>query len=347
MPKVFHQTEGLQVRLISILIGLELNIRNPYSRHRKTHDRPYQCGLCPKKFALRTDLQRHGAQHENASARFHCTWPGCTHQGSVRKDNLLKHMNRKHLKGGGSGVNGKEQEIRKKELLRLYKRATGNDKVLTAQRMRKLTLLEAVISGDVPTVQRLLENWGNMHTTDVPEASPLSEAMLRAAKDGNMSMVSLLIAKGAPVDIKDQQGDTPLLLAAGKGHEIVVKCLLEKGAKVNSRDRSDETPLHIAAGKGHVIVVKYLLEGGAEVNSKDSWGGTSLHIAALNGHEMVVKYLLEGGAEVNSKDRSDQTPLHIAVLNERDTIVKSLIEHGAAVDSEVSHGRVGPILKSN
>jgi hypothetical protein len=36
-----------------------------------------------------------------------------------------------------------------------------------------------------------------MRACDTPEASPLSEAILVAAKDGNMSLVSPLIAKGA------------------------------------------------------------------------------------------------------------------------------------------------------
>jgi hypothetical protein len=61
-------------------------------------------------------------------------------------------MNRKHL-----NVNGEEREIRKKELLRLYRRATENEKVLTAQRTKKITLLEAVTSGDELIVQHLLE----------------------------------------------------------------------------------------------------------------------------------------------------------------------------------------------
>jgi hypothetical protein len=300
--KVLPQAEGLQVRIFFVLIVPKLNKCDLYSRHRKTHDRPYHCGLCPQKYALKTDLERHGAQHENASARFHCTWPGCKHEGSVRKDNLLKHMKRSHLDKKDTNVNGEEREIRKKELFRLYKKATENEKVLTAQRTRKLTLLEAVISGDEPMVRHLLDNLGDMQTSDGPESSSLSEAILRGAQDGNPSIVSLLIAKGAPVDVKSRYGDTPLWLAAKNGHEAIVRCLIEKGAAVDSKDYFGRTALAWATEKGHEAMAKYLIEKGATVDSKDKSGNTPLLWAIRNGHETVVKWLIEKGAAVDSNE---------------------------------------------
>jgi len=60
-------------------------------------------------------------------------------------------------------------------------------------------------------------------------------------------VVKLLLEKGAELDSKDNDGQTPLLLAAAKGHEAVVKLLLEKGA---------ESP-HFAAEMGMTEEFKY------------------------------------------------------------------------------------------
>ena len=84
--------------------------------------------------------------------------------------------------------------------------------------------------------------------------------------------MKLLLEKGADVESKIYDGQTPLSWAAEKGHEAVVKLLLEKGADVESKDRHDgQTPLSWAAEKGHEAVVKLLLEKGADVESKDRY----------------------------------------------------------------------------
>ena len=44
-------------------------------------------------------------------------------------------------------------------------------------------------------------------------------------------MVELLLEKGADVESKDTEGQTPLSWAAKNGHEAVVNVLLEKGAE--------------------------------------------------------------------------------------------------------------------
>lgn len=66
-PETFPKTHALQVCLclIQSQIFLVNSIDNDEydSRHRKTHDKPYHCVLCPKGFALRNDLDRHRRTH--------------------------------------------------------------------------------------------------------------------------------------------------------------------------------------------------------------------------------------------------------------------------------------------
>ena len=66
--------------------------------------------------------------------------------------------------------------------------------------------------------------------------------------------MKLLLEKGADVESKDDDGQTPLSRAAMYGHsyEAVVKLLLEKGADVESKDRYyGRTPLSRAAERGY------------------------------------------------------------------------------------------------
>ena len=61
-------------------------------------------------------------------------------------------------------------------------------------------------------------------------------------------------------------GATLLHYAAKYGKVDRVRALLERGADVNAKDEDDQTPLHWAAQSGHVDCVRALLERGADVN---------------------------------------------------------------------------------
>jgi ankyrin repeat protein len=72
----------------------------------------------------------------------------------------------------------------------------------------------------------------------------------------------LLLDAGADFEVKDKDGQTPLLYASTNGHEAVVKLLLTAGAGVVVKDKDDWPPLLHTVIKGHAIVVKLLLDTG-------------------------------------------------------------------------------------
>lgn len=73
-----------------------------------------------------------------------------------------------------------------------------------------------------------------------------------------------LLAKGADVHLKSDDGKTALLWAAYKRHPAVVQALLAKKAKVQVKDKAGNTALMLASSAGHTEIARLLREAGAQ-----------------------------------------------------------------------------------
>jgi ankyrin repeat protein len=195
------------------------------------------------------------------------------------------------------------------------------------------------------------------------EAQAEAEHLHHAAANGEIEHVKLLISQGADVNVKNNDGQTPLHYAARRGHKEVVELLLANGADVNARDRMSKTPVEHAMGGNHREIVQLLIykgadisplhfalymkdeaearsliEGGADVNRRTPYGTTPLDRAVVAGFRDIVELLIAKGANVNAKDNWDWTPLHSAVYGHKD-IVEILIAKGANVNARDGGGR--------
>lgn len=163
-----------------------------------------------------------------------------------------------------------------------------------------------------------------------------------AAKAGDLAKVKALL-KDDPklVSSKDGSGWTPLDWAVFEAHKDVAELLLAKGANVNARANNGATPLHCAALGGKVGingqrgVVALLLANKADIDARSDNGMTPLHAVAFVGHSDVVELLLAKGADVNAEDKVGNTPLDYAVQQGRQEVVKLLRAKGADAASRV------------
>jgi hypothetical protein len=307
------------------------------SRHRKTHDRPYSCRLCTKRFALMHDLHRHGASHQDGATpdtEFHCKWTGCG-QGYLRKDNLLKHMKEVHVNREKTRLDRQELERRESEVLKLYKESTRHDKFIFMQSTMRIALLEGAATGDMFIVGQMLTRGIDINTA----GNSRSTSLLLAASRGHEGCVKILLDQGANKELVDILGSTPLALAASGGHEGCVKILLDQGANKESVDISGRTPLALAVSKGHEGCVKILLDQGANKELVDISGRTLLALAASKGHEGCVKILLDKGANKNSVDACGRTPLSQAAELGYLAVVQQLLRRGASANLGCNEGR--------
>jgi ankyrin repeat protein len=113
-----------------------------------------------------------------------------------------------------------------------------------------------------------------------------------------------------------EAGATPLLRAALCGDLTLVRLLLNRGADPQIATLDNTTPLMVASGVGWaegftfeysedetLDLVKLLLDRGARVNDANEDGITALHGAAYKGANKIVQLLVDRGADLAAKDR--------------------------------------------
>jgi len=196
------------------------------------------------------------------------------------------------------------------------------------------------------------------------EAQAEAEHLHHAAANGEIERVKLLISEGTDVNVKNNEGLTPLHYAAREGHKEIVELLLAHGAGVNIGGAdynrtaaefamwsnhteivqllvskgADISPLHFALYMKDEAKARSLIEGGADVNKRTPYGTTPLDRAVGAGLKNIIKLLIDKGADANAKDNWDWTPLHSAVYSSKD-IVELLIARGANINAKDGDGR--------
>ena len=89
-----------------------------------------------------------------------------------------------------------------------------------------------------------------------------------------------------------------------------MQLLLDKRANVKVKDNDGQTALLLAAKNEHTVVVKLMLkQNSVDPDSKDKDNRAQLSFNAEKGHEMIARLLLERNGDVEVKDRNSRTPL--------------------------------------
>ncbi len=102
-----------------------------------------------------------------------------------------------------------------------------------------------------------------------------------AACEGNLAMARTLLAFGAQVDVRDDDGWTPLHFAAQSHAVAVAETLLAAGASVDSRDLRGNTPLINAVfnSRGNGDLIALLRRHGADPNITNQHGVSAATLA--------------------------------------------------------------------
>jgi len=169
-----------------------------------------------------------------------------------------------------------------------------------------------------------------------PKHSPNGPPRHAYVKDW-ATLLCLLIAGGAPTDVRDKAGATPLQWAAHWGlaedvqillergastpevrgdalanaqafeHDAVFRLLIEHGVSADTCDDTRSPLLTTAVDRGDTAQITFLLVHHADVNALDAAGATPLMHAARKGDAATVRLLLAAHADTTLKDYEDRT----------------------------------------
>jgi len=174
--------------------------------------------------------------------------------------------------------------------------------------------------------------------------------LIRATYRDDYLRARTLVALGAPLNLKNGDKETALMIASYNGNKDIVRMLLDCNANIDIVGGISDcsTALIFAFYGRHYDIVNLLLDYGASINNtfteKDY--RTVLMMAIEQGNKKIVSRLLEYGANVNfisSYDEEDDnimrsSALMLASKHNHIEIVKLLLAYGADIDAVRTDG---------
>lgn len=118
----------------------------------------------------------------------------------------------------------------------------------------------------------------------------LRSALAEAIKRGDLQHTKKLIADGASLNARRDDGSTPLSTASFNGRLEIAKYLIQKGARVTQTNRDGNTPLHVAAFMCQTEITKLFLEKGAPVRKKNNRGESAIDVVSSTWNEDLERF---------------------------------------------------------
>jgi ankyrin repeat protein len=138
------------------------------------------------------------------------------------------------------------------------------------------TVLHAASEGGhAEIVEFLIQNGADVNIHDGSNNTPLYDALTASDfTEGHKRVAEILLSNGADINAyngEERRYETALHSVAGWQMERVI-FILNKGADINIRDYNGNTPLLNAVVSGKEDIVKFLLSKGAKKNIKNNHG---------------------------------------------------------------------------
>ena len=207
-------------------------------------------------------------------------------------------------------------------------------------------LVDAATLGYVESVQKLLDLGINSNAPSVFQ----NMALCKAAKNGHLDVVNVLLERGAGLDVVGEKGDVCLLAAyddpfiyellddrarslskplsalveAVKGGDLAnVEALLAHGADPDAHHQTELSALTRAVDSGRLDIVKTLLANGARPDKSPD----ALVEAVISKQWEIIKILLANGARPDTPDKDNRTALEQAELSGHFAVIRLLENH--------------------
>jgi ankyrin repeat protein len=114
--------------------------------------------------------------------------------------------------------------------------------------------------------------------------------LIKAVQKGDFTSAVVLLDEGMNPNIIES-GQSPLMIAARNGEIQITRALVAFGADVNLRNDDGTTALMLAARNGNTLVVEMLLKAGADADLRNNRGFTSADLARMFKHDQTLNLL--------------------------------------------------------
>lgn len=136
-----------------------------------------------------------------------------------------------------------------------------------------------------------------------------------------------VLGHGVDINIRNVNGETPLMCAVNVENVDTVTILLKNHADINAIDDQQATCLHLTASKDESgSMTQLLLRHNPDIEIMDGMGLTPLFLAAFNGNDAVVHQLLKFGAEPEAKESDGFNALHYACMQVNHVFMRRLLD---------------------
>lgn len=94
------------------------------------------------------------------------------------------------------------------------------------------------------------------------------------SRHGRYSQMKELLSKGVPIDARDENGNSALIIACQNGQGRLVKLLVRSGADPNLQNKRGNTPLHYAILFKFDVIADFVIKHGARTDIRNCEGLT-------------------------------------------------------------------------
>jgi ankyrin repeat protein len=119
-----------------------------------------------------------------------------------------------------------------------------------------------------------------------------ARALVAAVQAGDRAGVEQMVRAKVPVDARDEQGRTALLIAVDLDRTDIARTLMAAGASINAQAANLDTPWLLAGARGRTEIIREMIPLGPDLAIRNRFGGNALIPACERGYVETIKVLL-------------------------------------------------------
>ena len=216
-------------------------------------------------------------------------------------------------------------EVNPKHIFSLLRVLKDVNQPLDAQNTTPLIIVAGIKfeSNNEKVLRALLDRGANVNQKDLNGNTPLITA-LQANLDSKC--IDLLLSRGADPNLSSSLS-SPLDASVpyGTSSSYCMKALLRAGAKIGAGKDSTTKPYIVFASElGDLELIKMLLKKGANINAKGGQGETAIIVSVQKRNTEIALFLVQHGADVNLKDILGVTAIKLAAKSGDKALIEAL-----------------------